>query len=169
MPQFRHIDEGERWSFMEIRRLTFANLELVRDLAQRAESEGFKFVARFADECANGSVQLDAPGEYFYGVFEEGDLVGLGGVTPDPYIDDASVGRLRHVFVRPEFRARGLGRMLVAPLEARARNRYARLRLRTDTVAAAHFYERLGYQAISSDSATHERALSPSPLAQASR
>ena len=146
---------------MEIRPLTFANLELVRDLAQRAESEGFKFVTRFADECASGSVQLDAPGEYFCGVFDEGDLVALGGVTPDPYIDDASVGRLRHVFVRPEFRARGVGRMLVATLESRAGKRYARLRLRTDTVAAAHFYERLGYHAISSDSATYERALSP--------
>ena len=144
---------------METRTLTPADLSIIRDLSRVAEAEGFRFVTRFADECANGGVQLDSPGEYFCGVFEEGDLVALGGVTPDPYVDDAGVGRVRHVFVRPEFRARGVGRMLVDRLEARAQNRYTRLRLRTDRAAAAAFYERLGYRAISNDTATHERAL----------
>ena len=144
---------------METRTLTPADVSIIRDLSRVAEAEGFRFVTRFADECANGGVQLDSPGEYFCGVFEEGDLVALGGVTPDPYVDDAGVGRVRHVFVRPEFRARGVGRMLVDTLEARAQNRYTRLRLRTDRAAAAAFYERLGYRAISNDSATHERAL----------
>jgi len=144
---------------LETRTLTPADLSIIRDLSRVAEAEGFRFVTRFADECANGSVQLDAPGEYFYGVFENDDLVALGGVTPDPYVGDASVGRVRHVFVRPEFRARGVGRMLVDRLEARAQNRYTRLRLRTDRAAAAAFYERLGYRAISNDTATHERAL----------
>jgi len=144
---------------LETRTLTPADLSIIRDLSRVAEAEGFRFVTRFADECANGGVQLDSPGEYFCGVFEEGDLVALGGVTPDPYVDDAGVGRVRHVFVRPEFRARGVGRMLVDRLEARAQNRYTRLRLRTDRAAAAAFYERLGYRAISNDTATHERAL----------
>ena len=144
---------------METRTLTPADLSIIRDLSRVAEAEGFRFVTRFADECANGGVQLDSPGEYFCGVFEEGDLVALGGVTLDPYVDDAGVGRVRHVFVRPEFRARGVGRMLVDRLEARAQNRYTRLRLRTDRAAAAAFYERLGYRAISNDTATHERAL----------
>jgi GNAT superfamily N-acetyltransferase len=144
---------------LETRTLTFADLSIIRGLSQLAEAEGFGFITRFADDCANGSVQLDAPGEYFYGDFDNDDLVALGGVTPDPYVHDASVGRVRHVFVRPEFRARGVGRALVDTLEARAQNRYARLRLRTDTAAAARFYERLGYHVVSNVSATHERAL----------
>jgi ribosomal protein S18 acetylase RimI-like enzyme len=81
-------------------------------------------------------------------------------VTRDPYIADTRIGRLRHVYVRPEIRRRGVGRALVAHLEARAAACYGSLRLRTDTEAASRFYERLGYEPVASPSATHHRALS---------
>lgn len=63
-----------------------------------------------------------------------------------------------HPHVAPSHRHRGHGAQLVRLLEAQASEAGIRLlRLRTDRRAAALFYERLGYDAISDASATHER------------
>ena len=141
------------------RALTLDDFAALLELAEVAEAEGFRFVRRFVNELAAAKVQLSDPGEFFLGISVGDELIGIGGVTPDPYIADAHVGRLRHLFVRREQRARGAGRALVAALEAGAQRCYTQLRLRTDTAVAAHFYERLGYSPISDGSATHVRDL----------
>jgi GNAT superfamily N-acetyltransferase len=144
---------------MTIRPLTLSDLPALEELVPLSEAEGFRFVKRLAEDVGAARVQLDSPCEFFLGCVEEGRLVGVGGITPDPYVSDSSVGRLRHLYVRPEWRRRDVGRALVADLEARAAHCYSRLRLRTDTPVAARFYENLGFEAIESDSATHLRVL----------
>jgi GNAT superfamily N-acetyltransferase len=61
--------------------------------------------------------------------------------------------------VQPHARGQGIGRQLVHSLEAWAAPTYTVLRLRTDTPAAARFYEHLGYQPIADRAATHSRSL----------
>lgn len=143
-----------------IRPLSTVDLPALRDIAGVAEAEGFRFVQRLLEDVAAGEVHFNEPCEFFLGVFVDECLVAIGGVTPDPYIDDVSTGRLRHVYVHAERRRTGIGRELVARLERRAEPCYAYLRLRTDTSRAAQFYESLGYQRTGSDSATHMRVLS---------
>lgn len=144
---------------MPTRPLTPADLPALRALAALAEGEGFLFVTRFLDELLARRVRLDAPDEFFVGALIDGQLAAIGGVTPDPYVGDPRTGRLRHLYVRPDHRGEGIGRALVAELERRAEACYACLRLRTDTSAAAAFYERLGYHPVTSSSATHQRML----------
>jgi predicted N-acetyltransferase YhbS len=58
--------------------------------------------------------------------------------------------------VHPERRGDGVGRRLMSVLETMARHAgYTRVRLRTDS--AARFYEKLGYDAIAEETATHQR------------
>jgi ribosomal protein S18 acetylase RimI-like enzyme len=139
--------------------LDASDLDALLELATLGEAEGFLFVRRFVDDLIGGRVKLADPCEFFLGAFVGDQLIGIGGVTADPYIQDPDIGRLRHLYVRSEFRGSGIGRALVAQLEARARRCYAQLRLRTDTVVAARFYEGLGYEVVPDASATHRRVL----------
>jgi GNAT superfamily N-acetyltransferase len=132
----------------------------VEVLADESTREGFRFVRRLLDEHGAGEVRFDGPGEVLLGVYDGADLIAIGGVTRDPYGDDPSVGRVRHVYVRVSHRRGGIGARLIAALEERARVHFAALVLRTDTEAAARFYEALGYVPLApGGTATHRREL----------
>lgn len=134
----------------------------VEALVRESTREGFRFARRLVEERASGRVGFDAPGEVLLGVFAGAELVAVGGVTRDPYGGEAGVGRVRHVYVRPVHRRRGVGQALVAELEARARGHFTALVLRTDTEAAAQFYTALGYRPLApGGTATHRRDLDP--------
>ena len=124
-------------------------------LAEQARIEGFRFLDRLRQELAIDNGARDTPRAFFLVIEDESGVVGVGGVTEDPYAANSAVGRIRHVYIAAETRRRGLGRMLVAALETRACCAYAILRLRTDTEAGARFYEALGYGAVADSSATH--------------
>jgi GNAT superfamily N-acetyltransferase len=144
---------------MTLRPLTLASAPLVDRLAHRSVAEGFRFVRRFAEQFAH--TELDTPSQFYLGVFDGARLLAIGGVTPDPYLTEAGVGRIRHLYVLPEFRRQGIASRLMNELEARARIVYSKLRLRTDTATAAHFYERRGYLPTREPDATHVRQWMP--------
>jgi ribosomal protein S18 acetylase RimI-like enzyme len=130
-------------------------------LAASAE-EGFRFVARLAEEWNSGVARYDRPGEVLLGGYVGARLVAVGGLTSDPYGGDARIGRLRHVYVLPDVRRGGIGRRLVRALEAAAVGGYHTLVLRTDTDYAARFYEALGYTRLApGGTATHGLRLEP--------
>jgi GNAT superfamily N-acetyltransferase len=144
---------------METRELRVTDLPALRELATVATAEGYRFVARFV---ADLQVTLSSSDRFtgFVAVLEQGQLVALGGVTPDPYRPASNVGRVRHVYVHPTRRGEGIGAHLIATLESQARTAgLCLLRLRTDTSQAAQFYEHLGYTPVADDSATHQRSL----------
>ena len=70
----------------------------------------------------------------------------MGGLSIDPYLDDDSAARLRHVYVRSEYRRRGLAVTIVDRCLAQAgtAGSFNRVRLRTFNPAAAALYEALG-------------------------
>jgi GNAT superfamily N-acetyltransferase len=137
---------------------TLADDELA-PLVDASTVEGYRFVARLAAEWVRG-VRYDGPGELLLGGYDGTRLVAVGGLTPDPYSADPAVGRLRRIYVLPEVRRRGVGRAVVRALEAEAARWYRELVLRTDTDAAARFYEALGYASrTEGGSATHGRPL----------
>lgn len=87
------------------------------------------------------------------------ELLGVGGLTPDPYTDRPDLGRVRHLYVLPARRAEGVGRTLVVAVILEAQRHYRELRLRTDTQAAAAFYRALGFSSTTQPHATHILAL----------
>jgi GNAT superfamily N-acetyltransferase len=130
--------------------------ELPADIGRLAEigaREGFSFVERLVREWQSGENRFAAPREVFFFLYRDGALAGFGGLNVDPYAGDTSVGRVRHVYVDPEVRGRGLGAALVSAIVAAARPGFARLRLATRQ--AAPFYEGLGFAPTDEEGATH--------------
>lgn len=128
-------------------------------LVEESERDGFGFLVRLRREFQDGGNRFDAPGEALLGCWNGPELVGVGGLNRDPYSPEPRVGRLRHLYVGAAHRRCGVGRMLVAALVEAARPHFDVLRLRTDTEAAARFYEALGFAPVSSPHATHRMVL----------
>ena len=128
-------------------------------LIAESEREGFRFLVRLRDELEDGRNRFAAPGEALLGGFAGAELIAVGGINRDPYAAEPRVGRLRHLYVSRAFRGRGVGRMLVEALVRVARPHFDVLQLRTDTGAAARFYEGVGFTPAALPHATHRRGL----------
>lgn len=146
---------------IRLRPLAVADLPILRTLAEEADAEGFQFLNRLVAALQADGQTPQSSTDFFLGALVGARLVAVGGVTADPYTTEPGTGRIRHLYVHPTARARGVGRTLVRALEERARGTYTRLRLRTDNEPAARFYERVGYRPVQDPSATHERVLMP--------
>lgn len=141
--------------------------ELPPDLAPlvgTSAAEGFQFLQRLVRDWRSGANRFEAPGEVLLEVRRDGRLVGIGGLNCDPYARVASIGRVRHVYVAPGSRRLGMGSRLVVEILARARGRFAAVRLRTSTREAELFYRALGFAPTVGDpEATHAIRLCTSP------
>src|SRR5215212_7781934 len=131
---------------VHVRELQPSDRAALDRLATHARREGFRFLDRLREELTASAMKQAPPRAYYLVVEDENGVVGVGGVTDDPYVADLATGRLRHVYIAPDARRQGLGRRLLGALEARAWALYTLLRLRTDSLSGARFYEALGYE-----------------------
>jgi GNAT superfamily N-acetyltransferase len=131
----------------------------VDPLRADAKTEGFRFIDRFVDDWTSNSNRFDQLGEQFLGAFEEGALVGVCGLNRDPYVEDDSVGRLRHLYVRTAARRHGVGTALVHRLLDEGGCRFRLIRLRTENAQAAVFYIRFGFRPVENETASHVKSL----------
>lgn len=138
----------------DIRQIRSLGTELA-PLVAEADREGHAFVRRLRDDWKSGGNRFDRAGEALFGAFCGGRLVGIGGLNRDPYTKADNVGRLRHLYVAPDMRGRGVGRLLVERILAETRGSFTLLRLRTLSTDAAAFYRRLGFDEASEEAATH--------------
>ena len=151
--------EREVSEFQRIQTLPTSAIAL---LLAASTAEGFRFVERFAREWKEGKTRFDRRGELFLAAYDGAgtSVIAIGGLTADPYTNGTALGRLRHLYVRPDARRRGIGRRLVQILEHAAEGEYRALVLRTDTATGARFYEQLGYTPLPpGGTATHRREL----------
>jgi GNAT superfamily N-acetyltransferase len=117
-------------------------------------AEGYPMLARLEQRYREGRA-FDGPGEGLFAASAGEHLLGVAGVCVDPYLDDPGVGRVRHVYVDPAGRRRGIGRALLGRVVERAAGSFVRLRLRTDHSDADRFYRALGFSPTSEPDATH--------------
>jgi GNAT superfamily N-acetyltransferase len=133
-------------------------------LAEAARAEGHRFLDRMANDWHAGINRFARPGECVLGAWVEETLAGVVGRSIDPHSTDPTVGRLRHLYVRPDFRGSGLGAALAkaALAGAEAHFRLIRVRMAAGNEAAAAMYLALGFSRLTGDPfATHMLALRP--------
>jgi GNAT superfamily N-acetyltransferase len=128
-------------------------------LAREAEAEGYHFIPQTLNEWESGKNRFSGEGEALLGVYaqvgERAQLVGMGGLTVDPFAGDPGVGRLRRIYVRTKWRRQGIGETLVTELLRLAAEHFERVRLRAVNAGAAQLYERFGFVPIDDGEATH--------------
>jgi GNAT superfamily N-acetyltransferase len=132
----------------------------IDELVDMSLRESFLGIQRLRADWRNGTNRFSSPGEALFEARFRQRLVGLCGLNRDPYVQDAKVGRVRHLYVEPDVRRRGIGRLLVARVVDHAEGNFHRLRLRTDRADADQFYVALGFErSLREEHVTHEIAL----------
>jgi ribosomal protein S18 acetylase RimI-like enzyme len=119
--------------------------DTLKHLLFASEAEGFKFVRRVIDQWRSRANRFDDPGEWLVTARVEGAVVGICGLMLDPYVQATGVGRLRNLYVLPEFRRAGIGEALCREVVRLAAARFRTLRLRAGTPQASRLYDRLGF------------------------
>ena len=130
-------------------------LEGMADLRVEAREQGYDFIETTVEEWATGVNRFDGAGEFLCGVFDGDALIAMGGLTVDPFLRQADIGRFRRVYVISAWRNQGIGSSMVNFLVEEARGRFRGVRLRAENGEAARLYERLGFLPIADPNATH--------------
>lgn len=131
----------------------------LESLDAAAAAEGFGMIRVLATEWAAGTQRFGAPGEALFAARDgSGALVGIGGITRDPW---TAALRMRRFYVVVSARRTGTGRALAAVAIEHARSAGGSLvRLRAPPGAAA-FWEACGFTPVQDARATHARVLRP--------
>jgi GNAT superfamily N-acetyltransferase len=128
-------------------------------LVTESESQGFAFLRRLIMDWGAGANRFALPGEALFAAQDKGNIVGVCGLNVDPYANDRGVGRVRHLYVLASRRRQGIGRGLITQVIVSATGSFRMLRLRTDSPAAAAFYEALGFEPCTDAACTHRLLL----------
>jgi len=139
----------------KINQITEFNLDFINPLANEAQFEGYGFVQRTIDEWKSGINTFSKDGEILFGIFISNSCIGIGGLNVDPYIDDPSIGRIRHIYISQNYRRKGLATLLLNKIIRLASEHFKLLRLYTENPAASSFYESIGFLGINADKVTH--------------
>ncbi len=123
-----------------------------------ALQEMFGALRRMREEWDSGLNRFDRAGEAVFAAGAGSRLVGICGLNRDPYARSPGIGRVRHLYVDPAFRRRGIGRQLVSTVIDCAGLSFDRVRLRTSRADADLFYVALGFRRVEGEpDVTHER------------
>ena len=126
------------------------------ELAADAMADGQKLLEVLREDWESGAVRFDAPGEALFVARSGEALIGVGGLTRDPYLREEAVGRVRRLYVLRAARRHGAGRALLAAIIEAGRDAgWPRLRVRAPAAAFA-FYESCGFlRAVGERAASH--------------
>ena len=145
---------------IELRAVAYCEA-LFAPLLAEAAGEGHAFLARLRDEWQSGVLRFERPGEILLGAFGDGRLIGIGGISHDPYAPAPGLARLRHLYVLRTSRGLGIGSILVARLLEHASADFHVVRLSTDSAEAARLYERLGFERCQAPRQSHRIVIGP--------
>lgn len=130
---------------MKIERVDHLSMNRLQPLLDASLGEGYDFIQRLWDEYQSGENRFDQGGAVLLSGLVDNEWIAIGGVHPDPYLKLPTVGRIRHVYVLPQFRRRGIATLLMRALIERGGERFDTLTLRTLTPHGDAFYKSLGF------------------------
>lgn len=132
------------------------DLDAIAPLMVSSEREQFNFVRRLVNDWQSEINRFARPSEQLFVAKVASQVIGIGGLNVDPYQRNVRIGRIRHLYVLPEQRRRGVAGNLVQHILEFARGRFDQITLRTDTDVGSKFYESLGFEPThDSESASH--------------
>ena len=126
--------------------ITDSNLNSLEKLCEDSLADGHHGVEKTIREWRDGTNNFSKTGEKFWGIFFNDECIGIGGVGIDPYLNDETIGRVRHIYISTKHRRLGLARILLTLITKKAKENFKSLRLATHNPAAIHLYESFGFK-----------------------
>jgi GNAT superfamily N-acetyltransferase len=133
-------------------------------LRAEAEAEGFGHIERLANEWEDRSQRFQLDGEALFAALLEDRLSGVGGVTHDPVLPPNLALRVRRVYVRPEGRRQGVGRVLLRRIAQHGLRHAPVLVVNAATPLAAAFFQGCGFTAVEEPGFTHRLTREDDPF-----
>lgn len=131
--------------------------DVLKSLAEDAESDGFRMVSRLISDWKEGKNRFQAAGESLYVAAVDGLVAGVCGLNDDPYVPEPWIRRVRRLYVSIDQRRLGIGSALVDRMIDDARKSFTKLRLRTHNPEAEAFYVKKGFVPVAGEeTCTHE-------------
>ncbi len=109
-------------------------------------------MSRLADELATGATRFEA----LFAAFDEGELLGIGGMTVEPADATVSAMRMRRLYVSPRARRRGVARTLASALLQEALDQISLVTVHAGNPEAAVFWEAQGFAPVAGQAWSHE-------------
>ena len=140
-------------------------------MAQIATQEGHVHVSRLIEEWQSGVNRFSQTGETLIRAIDAaGNTIGVVGLNRDPYYSGVNAGhppgRVRRMYVLPQWRRQGVARALLRRLELRAQGEFTCIQLYTSSANAGRFYVAMGYQPAATtarvntpDKVSHQKAI----------
>lgn len=138
-----------------IKRIRKINSITLKSLISDSEDNNVSFVTNTVADWINGTNRFDKEGEFFLGAYINDEIVGMGGLNIDPYMDHVKTGRVRHLYVSSRFRRQKIGQQLMLEIIKNAKQYYEAIRLYTENKDAFLFYESFGFQRSSKYKESH--------------
>jgi len=120
------------------------------DLRAEADAEGHRNMARLEAEITESPEMFTA----LLAAFGAGELLGIGGLTPDPA--DPSGQRMRRLYVRSDGRGRGVGRAIANALLNEALGITSLVTVHAGDAEAGQFWEAMGFTPATGKAWSHE-------------
>jgi GNAT superfamily N-acetyltransferase len=120
-------------------------------LQAEAEREGHRHMTRLANDWADDPMAFVA----LIAAFSDGELVGIGGLTPEPEVIDEPALRMRRLYVSVSARRQGVARSIANALLQEALDQIDLVTVQAGNEGAAAFWEALGFEAVQDRAWSH--------------
>lgn len=118
--------------------------EDIGELRSESEREGYNLVDKLISDFKSGENKFDKKGECLI-VCEAGNkMVGICALGIDPL--NSARGRIRRLYVLPQYRNKGVGRKLVTELVDYSRKYFKAVSVNMGKLHISKFYEGLGFK-----------------------
>jgi GNAT superfamily N-acetyltransferase len=124
-------------------------------------ADSFDMVHRLLDDFAAGTNQFDLPGEglWVHTDSESNSVIGVCGLNREAGAEFDHAGRVRRMYIIPDYREQGYARSLLETIMSFAPEYYELLTVNVGPLAAGSFYEHFGFDPIEHPRITHTKSL----------
>jgi GNAT superfamily N-acetyltransferase len=129
-------------------------------LFTESQAEGLNMVRRLLDDFKSGVNRFDASGELLLVQVESQVVIGVCGLNREPDSKLERAGRVRRLYICPEYRGCGLATSLVRSVIKHSREYFSRLTVNCGHLPVDTFYEQLGFKPTTCTGITHILELS---------
>ncbi|WP_342599679.1 GNAT family N-acetyltransferase [Psychrobacillus sp. FSL H8-0483] len=130
---------------IEVKKISDLKEVNVSKLIQESEKEGYRFVSRLASEYEDGTNRFSEQGEALYGVWDDEELVGIGGINRSTTSADDNSARLYRFYTLPEHRRKGVGSELFKIITDNAKGQFSKITTKTESAKVDAFYRANGF------------------------